>query len=141
MSDTIRGTGINGRSRFFLFTARGLSSLTIDPESITLSVFVAKHTFDRSSIVRLQKVRSGGGADLRIVHRDPAIPSYVGFVPWRFSTVRALLEKNGYEVTDDPAPPEKPVDVQFARAMEIAGYIALIMFILVYLVRTFLSRY
>jgi hypothetical protein len=140
MSDTIRGTGIIGG--FIAYRATWpLASLTIDPESITIRVFPVKYTFDRSTIVRLQRERVWGGANLCIVHRDPAIPAYVLFVPSRFSTVRALLEKNGYEVTDDPVPPEKPVDVQFARAMEIAGYIALIMFILVFLVRTFMRKY
>jgi hypothetical protein len=80
-----------------------LASLSVAPDSLTLSMWPATYRFERSSIRCLLKKRLFGQTSLVIVHTNPAFSKSVVFQPPEFSRLESLLAQNGYLITNEEA--------------------------------------
>src|SRR6516162_2670287 len=103
MSDTIRGGGHVGPSRWFgCHVTWPLASLTVEPDFITFRMWpFINYKFEKSTIICLQKKIILGWPSLIFVHRNPAFSKSVTFQSFAFSTVESLLSRNGYQITSE----------------------------------------
>jgi hypothetical protein len=104
LSETIRGGGHVGPNSWFGYhTGWPLASLTVAPDSLTLSMWPVKYKFERYSIQGLVKKSLFGWPSLFIVHTNPAFSKSVVFQPLKFSRLESLLTQYGYGLTKDEA--------------------------------------
>jgi len=104
LSETIRGGAHVGSNPWLGYHAGWpLASLTVAPDSLTLSMWPLKYKFERSSIRGLLKKPLFGRTSLFIVHTNPAFSKSVIFQPPNFSRLESALTENGYVLTDDEA--------------------------------------
>jgi hypothetical protein len=107
-----------------------MASLTVAPDSLTLSVWPVKYKFERHMIQALFKKQQFGWPSLFIVHTNPAFSKSVFFQPLRFSRLESALTQNGYvlasEVADLSTEPNRYFKTILAIAliMAILGVIA-----------------
>jgi hypothetical protein len=110
-----------------------LAGLTVEPDSLTFSMWPVKYRFGRSSIRGLVKKRFFGWTSLFIVHTNPAFSKSVMFQPLQFSRLESLLDENGYQLTDeaDLAPMEP---IRFSNVSATIGSIGSILAFLAVLI-------
>lgn len=131
MGEKIRGGGHVGSSPWFGYRVSWpMASLTVAPDSLTLSVWPVKYKFERHMIQTLFKKQQFGWPSLFIVHTNPAFSKSVFFQPLRFSRLESALTQNGYvlasEVADLSTEPNRYFKTILAIAliMAILGVIA-----------------
>jgi hypothetical protein len=96
MSEEIRGGGRVGPNRWFGYRLGWpLASLSVAPDSLTLSLWPVTYRFERSSIQFLLKRHLFGRTSLFIMHRNPGFAKFVVFQPLEFSRLEFLLNQNG----------------------------------------------
>jgi hypothetical protein len=104
LSETIRGGGHVGPNPWFGYQVGWpMASLTIAPDSLTLSMWPVQYKFERHMIQALVKKRWFGWQSLFIVHTNPAFSKSVFFQPLRFSRLESALTQNGYALTSEAA--------------------------------------
>jgi hypothetical protein len=104
LSEKIRGGASVGPNVWFGYHASWpLASLTVAPDSLTLSMWPVKYKFERSAIRGLLKKKLFGWPSLFIVHTNPAFSKSVIFQPLNFSRLESLLTQNGYVLEEDEA--------------------------------------
>jgi hypothetical protein len=141
MSETIRGGGHVGPSRWFGYHATWpLASLTVTSSSIIFSMWPIKYTFERSSIVCLQKKKTMGWSALFIVHANPEFSKSVVFQPIKFSAAESVLARYGYHVTTEEPSPSATESIQYSNTMSVIGYVAAIAGVIAAIVASFVAR-
>jgi hypothetical protein len=132
LSETIRGGGHIGPNSWFGYhVGWPLASLTVAPDSLTLSMWPVKYKFERSSIRGLFKKRLFGWTSLFIVHTNPAFSKSVIFQPLQFSRLESLLTENGYLLTEEADPSTESIRYSnvipaIASILAILGLIAVV---------------
>jgi hypothetical protein len=102
LREKIRGGAHVGLNPWFGFHAGWpLASLTVAPDSLTLSMWPIKYKFERFMIRGLLKKSLFGWPSLFIVHTNPAFSRSVVFQPLHFSRLESLLTQNGYVLTEE----------------------------------------
>jgi hypothetical protein len=102
LSETIRGAGHVGPNAWFGYRVGWpLAGLSVEPDSLTFSMWPVKYRFERSSIRGLVKKRFFGWTYLFIVHTNPTFSKSVVFQPLQFSRLESLLDEYGFALTDE----------------------------------------
>jgi hypothetical protein len=125
MSDTVRGGGHIGSNPWIGYRVIWpLASLSVTPESITISLWPVRYTFPKSFIRCLVKKRFIGRLSLVIVHAQPTCSKSVVFQPVRFADLEALLARNGYEVTTREPDLSSLQHIRYSTVASVVAYVA-----------------
>jgi hypothetical protein len=123
MSETIRGGGHIGSNPWLGYRATWpLASLSVEPDTLTFSMWPVNYTFDKSTLRCLLKKRIMGWPALFIIHTNPAFSKSVVFHPLRFANLEYLLLKNGYKLTTEEPVPLDGESIRYSNTIPAAGY-------------------
>ncbi len=141
MSETMRGGGHIGSNPWFGYHATWpLASLSVEPDSLTFSIWPVKYTFDKSTLRYLLKKRFMGWPSLFIIHTNPAFSKSVVFQPVRFSNLEYLLLKNGYKLTTEEPVSSDGEAIRYSNTISAVGYIAAIVGAIAAIVAIFVAK-
>jgi len=141
MSETMRGGGHIGSNPWFGYHATWpLASLSVEPDSLTFSIWPVKYTFDKSTLRYLLKKRFMGWPALFIIHTNPAFSKSVVFQPVRFSNLEYLLLKNGYKLTTEEPVSSDGEAIRYSNTISAVGYIAAIVGAIAAIVAIFVAK-
>ena len=127
MGETIRGGGHIGSNPWFGYRATWpVASLSVEPDSLTFSMWPVKYTFDKSTLRCLLKKRIMGWPAVFIIHTNPAFPKSVVFHPLRFANLESLLLKNGYKLTTEEPRPSDVASIRYSNTIPAVGYVTAI---------------
>jgi hypothetical protein len=131
LSEKIRGGGHVGSHAWLGFHAGWpMATLSVEPDSVTLSMWPVTYRFERSSIQRLltKQLRLGkermSRPSLLIVHTNPAFPKSIIFQPREFSILASSLTENGFLLTEEEGNLPATEPIRYSGVIPATAYTA-----------------